>query len=93
MADFLEVTVFGRKIPLKAGRDDAEYVRRVVDFVNEHLDDVQRRQPGLSDVTVAILAALDIADQCLSTRERQRSAFAQIEEHCDEVLSYIDSKL
>jgi cell division protein ZapA len=88
----IEVTILGRKFTLKSDGKD-EHLREIVKYVNEMMERIHDGSPGMTDANMAILAALNIADEYFDALGRQRATFAQIENRCDDLLDYIDSKI
>ena len=89
--DVVEVNILGRKITLRAEGNE-EYVREVAQYVDEKMTEAQRLGQT-SPLNVAILAALNIADDYFKILGKQKQAFAQVESQCIELINYIDSKL
>jgi cell division protein ZapA (FtsZ GTPase activity inhibitor) len=90
--EIIEVMILGRKFSLKTDGKE-EHVRELVKYVNEKLADVQSGSPGLTDMNIAILACLNVADDYFDAMGRQRAIFEQIEHRCDDLLDYIDAKV
>ena len=66
------VTIFGREFPLSS-EESPEYTLRVADFVDRKMSEIASEQ-NLGDPTkVAIMTALDIADQLLRRKEKPMS--------------------
>lgn len=84
--------ILGRTIPLKRSEDD-DLLMKVVEYVQRKMEETKSHQTELSDTNVAILAALNIADEFFRAESGQRATFSQIERHCDELIRYVDEKL
>ncbi len=66
----IQVEIFGQKYSLKGGAD-ADYVRELARMVDARMKDVQRGS-GTADVyRIAILAALNLADELYRLRSHQ----------------------
>jgi cell division protein ZapA len=66
------VTIYDHEYPLQTG-ESAEYTHRVAEFVDRKMRDISSEK-NLADLTkVAIMAALDIADQLLRSRENRET--------------------
>lgn len=87
----VEVTILGRKITLKA-QSNEEYIREVAQYVDEKMEEAQGGGSA-SSLNVAIMAALNIADDYFKILGRQKGAFAQVEQQCIDLINYIDSKI
>lgn len=78
-AGFVQVEIFGQSYSVKAG-EDPSYVERLAAFVDEQMKDVSRASGAVDSVRIAVLAALNLADECWQLRrelERARSAKGQ----------------
>ena len=89
--DTVEVTILGRKMTLRADGNE-EYVREVAQYVDEKMEEANRMSQT-SSLNVAILAAMNIADDFFKSVGEQNRSFAQVEQQCIELINYIDSKL
>jgi cell division protein ZapA len=72
MADkpsLVHVQIFGQTYAVKAGAD-AGYVEKLAAFVDEQMTEVSRSSGAVDSVRVAVLAALNIADECMRLREQ-----------------------
>lgn len=73
----LEVTIAGQRYVLKSD-GDGERLRAVAELVASKIDDVRHAAQGMPGDRVAILAALNIADELLREREEHRTAQEEI---------------
>jgi len=58
----LEVEIYGQRYPLRTD-GDAEYVRSLAGFVDRKMREVAESTPTVDSLKLAILAALNIADE------------------------------
>lgn len=61
------MTVLGSTFTLRSD-DDPGHLRRVADYVTAKLEEVQRAMPTASPLNVAVLSALNIADELMKER-------------------------
>ena len=84
--DSIQVEIFGQMYHLKGGAD-AEYVRRLAAFVNARMREIQKGMGTSEGYRIAILAALNIADELHRVRaqhdELQRTASASLDRIID----------
>jgi len=82
----IKVSIFGRDYNIRGG-SDSEYIRTLAAHVDSVMRDIADKTGSLSSGRVAILAALNIADEMF--RERQQfSEFAnELTQELEEVLS------
>src|SRR5512143_3062817 len=79
-ADLVHVEIFGQTYAVKAG-GDAGYVEKLAGSVDEQMKEVSRASGAVDSLRVAVLAALNLADECVrlrrevdDARREQRSA-------------------
>ncbi len=77
MDQSVTVKIFHRTYRLRS-QGDAEHVRDLADYVDRHMVRISDRTPTVDTLRVAILAALSIADECLSARRRLERAEARV---------------
>jgi cell division protein ZapA len=83
------VTIFGREYPL-ASDESPEYTLRVADYVDRKMSEIASAQ-NLGDPTkVAIMTALDIADQLLQRKEGRETDRARAEDALRKLSRYLD---
>ncbi len=68
----LQVEIFGQTYTVRAG-SDPQYVERLAAHVNSEMWEVSRSGGAVDSMRVAVLAALNIADECLRLREEVAS--------------------
>jgi cell division protein ZapA len=76
MADkpnLVHVQIFGQTYAVKAGADPG-YVERLAAFVDAQMTEVSRGTGAVDSVRVAVLAALNIADEVFRLREEVERA-------------------
>lgn len=78
-SESVKVTIFGKEYTLKGG-DDAEYVQEVAAFVDERMNEVARSAAVASTDRVAILAAVNIADELFREQQKRMEATATLED-------------
>ena len=62
MQKAVEVKILGQKITLRSG-DEEEHIRRVAEYVDEKMREVSRSTSPRGKYSVAMLVALNIADE------------------------------
>ncbi len=68
----IQVEIFGQKYSLKGGAD-AEYIRELADIVDSRMKEVQRGTGTADGYRIAILAALNLADDLYRSRSQQEA--------------------
>ena len=90
--DSVTVTIFGQEYSLR-GDADAEYVREVARFVDERMQDVARNSSMASTAKVAILAAVNIADELFREQKRRHDSQASLEDRSVELTRLLAGEL
>ena len=65
----IRVSIFGRDYNIKGGSDE-EYIMNLAEYVDSVMRDIADKAGSLSSGRVAILAALNIADEMHKERQR-----------------------
>lgn len=81
----IRVSIFGRDYNIKGGSDE-DYIRNLAEYVDSVMKDIADNAGALSSGRIAILAALNIADEMHKNRER-------FHEFTDEVVQKLQSAL
>ena len=71
MADkpnLVQVEIFGQNYALRGG-DDPAYIQRLAGYVDEQMREVGKMAGAVDSVRIAVLAALNIADECLKAKD------------------------
>lgn len=63
------VTIYNQTYQIRSG-DNPDYVERLAKHVNERMTEVSELTPTVDSLKVAVLAALNIADECFSAKEK-----------------------
>ena len=71
MNDIMEIKVYGRiyKIRVK-GEEDEEYISRLTSYVDEKMQEIAVKSRSEDPTKIAVLAALNIADDYFVSRKR-----------------------
>jgi cell division protein ZapA len=78
MADkssLVHVEIFGQSYALRGG-DDPAYIERLAAYVDSEMREVGKMAGAVDSVRIAVLAALNIADESLKAREAEKGAEA-----------------
>jgi len=83
----VSVTVFGQECAIK-GDADAEYVREVASFTDARMRELQAAHPTKPPLKIAILTALNLADELRTCQQEKEGLLARLE---DRVREFSDS--
>jgi cell division protein ZapA len=86
------VTIYGHEYTLK-GEADSGYVEKVADFVDRKMCEVAENSAVASTAKVAILAAINIADELFRERQKRREALAALDKRADTIAHLLDQEV
>ncbi len=78
-ANLVHVEIFGQTYAVRAGAD-AEYIQKLAAHVDEQMREVSRSGGAVDSVRIAVLAALNIADECFRLRAAAQAGDSKLEE-------------
>jgi len=84
-----QVQIFGQVYSLRT-RDDAERVQRVAARVDQKMNEVADRGAGADSYRVAVLAALELADELVRAEEDARELRGRVQEKSRRIESILD---
>ena len=82
------VELFGRRIPIKTA-DSEEYILSLVDYVQKTVEEIDPNGK-LPEVTLAILALLNLADDLFQEKRRLRELTDSLRKKYNFILENID---
>ena len=91
-SESVTVKIFGSEYTLKGGAD-SEYVEKVASFVDARMNEVARGSSVASTAKVAILAAVNIADELFRAQEGSIQSMALLEDRSVEIVRLLSKEL
>jgi cell division protein ZapA len=88
----VEIRVFGQTYTVKTDAEE-DYIQSVARYVNEKMEEVLKKTKSVSTLNVAILTALNIADDLLKEREKRIALLREVEAKSKDLAEKIDMKL
>ena len=88
----VEIKVFGQKYTVKSETEEA-HVHEVARYVNEKMEEVLKKTKTVSSLNVAVLTALNIADDYLREKEKRLSLLREVENKSKDLAERIDLKI
>lgn len=82
------IELFGRRIPIKT-EDSEEQIRALMDYVQKTLDEIDP-SGRLPEMTLAILALMNLADELFQEKERLRELAENLRRKYKVMLENID---
>jgi cell division protein ZapA len=95
MADkpsLVHVEIFGQAYAVKAGADPG-YVEELAAHVDRQMREVSQSAGAVDSVRIAVLAALNIADECFRLRSSATSSASGVETRARELLRTLSEAL
>jgi cell division protein ZapA len=86
------VQIFGQEYKIR-GFEDRSYVERVAGYVDEKMKELARNSSSLPQERLAVLAALNIADELLQETRKGAETLLSIEKRTDEMIARLDGCL
>ncbi|UCG53656.1 MAG: cell division protein ZapA [Candidatus Latescibacterota bacterium] len=83
------VHIFGREYKIK-GYADKSYIERIAKHVDEKMKEVAESTSMGSQERVAVLAALNIADELFQESKRNSDTFSSVEQRADQLITLLD---
>ncbi|OGC78971.1 MAG: hypothetical protein A2145_06270 [candidate division Zixibacteria bacterium RBG_16_40_9] len=88
----IKVNIYGEEYPIKS-EADITYVEQVALYVDKKMKEVADKLPQNSPAKVAVLAALNIADELYKEREEKEKQLLEVEKKASHLLEWLDHKL
>ena len=92
MTESIEVDVYGQKLVLRPIEDES-YAHELARYVEGQMQVIARGTTATPPLKVAILAAMNIADQLFRQERRRQAGEAEVERRAEGLLDCIDSHL
>ncbi len=90
--DATTVTIYGQQYAVRGDADPA-YVREVAAFVDARMREVASTSSQVSSLRVAILAALNIAQELFQEREAQEAGLDAMQRRAEELARTLEQQL
>lgn len=87
----LEVTLSGQTVRVKTDADE-KYVKGLAAYVDKKIADISRRTRTVTTQRVALLVAMDIADEYFRSRTRAREFRQEVRRRSSRLLEMLDEQ-
>lgn len=88
----VEITVMGQKLQVRSDSGE-NYIVQVAGYVDKKIADVLRTTKSVASLNVAILAAMNIADEYMKYREGKEQKLKAAEKKIQDVIEVVDLQL
>lgn len=92
MAGVVTVDIGGQRYPIRSGLDPA-YVIELAAYVDQKMRAASDGAPTTDMLTLAILVALNLADECFRARQKQPAAGGDLKERTLRIEQLLDQAL
>ena len=90
--NLVHVEIFGQTYTVRAGTD-AGYVQKLAAYVDSQMAEVSRAAGAVDSVRIAVLAALNIADELFRCRDANELRKGELAERTEELERLLDRVL
>jgi cell division protein ZapA len=91
-ADIVAVEIHGHRYPIRSSLD-AEYVAKLAKYVDDKMRIAGETTPASDSLRLAVLAALNIADELFRCRDQNRMRSGELAERAGELERLLDRVL
>ena len=88
----VRVTIYGQEYPIK-GRGDEEYIKKIARFVDDRMLQIEEQTTINSPTRLAILAALNIADELFSLQQDKDQLVSEYESKAREISEHLNQEM
>lgn len=85
----ITVDIFGTQYNIK-GDVEADYIQALAKYVNDRMLEVSQQLSTSNSTKVAILAALNIADEFAQYKENSESGMSKVEKRTQHIITLLD---
>ncbi len=89
----IRVSILGRPYPLRVRPENEATIRRIAEYVDGRMQSVKRRLPDRPDLTVAVIAALSVAEELFTSLKRSNEDPRTVASDLEELVRQLDSAL
>lgn len=83
------INVLGQDFSVLSDKEDA-HVARVVQYVNDRAEEIERSTKNLTTLNISILVALNIADEYLKLKGEKDDIYDQLEKKSENLIHFIE---
>lgn len=83
------IKLLGQELSVLSDSGD-DHVENVVKYVNDTIEDIQKNSNNFNSLNIAILAALNIADEYLKSKTMEESKYSQLENRSERLIDLIN---
>ncbi|RJP24620.1 MAG: cell division protein ZapA [Candidatus Omnitrophota bacterium] len=88
-SDIISIEILGTKLQLRAG-ERPEAVKKAAMYVREMVHDLRERAPSAPSIQIALLTAINIANELLQVSGQEQASIDQLLEKAQNILAKTD---
>ena len=88
----VEVSMMGQKFMIKSDSND-EYVTKIAGYVDGKVNEVLQNTKSVASAQVALLTAMNIADEFFKFKENKDGTLKQVEKKIEDMIELVDLQL
>ena len=88
----VEIKVFGHVYTVKTDAQE-DHIQKVAQYVNEKMDEVTKNTKSVSSLNVAILTALNIADDLIIEKAKRLALLEEVERKSKDLVEKINMNI
>jgi cell division protein ZapA len=88
----VEIKVFGQTFTVKSDSEES-HIQEVARYVNEKIEEILKKTRTVSSLNVAVLTALNIADDLLKEREKRIALLKEVGMKSKDLVEKIDMRI
>jgi cell division protein ZapA len=92
MSSVITVEIAGQRYPIRSGLDE-RYVTELAAYVDQKMRAASDAAPASDTLGLAVLVALNIADECFRARAQQSEAHGELNERAMRLERFVDEVL
>ena len=89
----VKVSIMGQEYNVRTDADP-KYIHKVAKFVEDRMKEIEEAAPETtSQLRIAVLAAMNVTDEYLSTMQKKNEAIDKLESKTIAITEFIDKKI
>ena len=87
----VRVKIFGSEYPLRG--ESEEFTKKVAGYVDAMINSIHDKNPEQPPLTISVLAALNITEDLLKEKDKNREMISNFENEIIKISNYLDTSL
>ncbi|HTY11265.1 MAG TPA: cell division protein ZapA [Bacteroidota bacterium] len=87
----VRVKIFGSEYPLRG--ESEEFTKKVAGYVDTMINSIHDKIPEQPPLTISVLAALNITEDLLKEKDKNREIISNFENEIVKISNYLDTSL